>query len=88
MMRIKNFRMILTQLQQMIVLKCIIESSRFHRLQSHFIKGFSEYFTINLSKLGLDYSLKSCLREKTSLLRKREKKRKEKERKRERAKES
>ena len=44
-----------------------------------------EYFTLNISKVGLDTSLNSWLREQPSLLRKRLKK-KEKEEKRERRK--
>ena len=38
-----------------------------------------EYFTLNLSKVGLDTSLNSWLREQPSLLRKRLRKKKEKE---------
>ena len=38
-----------------------------------------EYFTLNLSKVGLDTSLNSWLREQPSLLRKRLKKKKRKE---------
>ena len=45
-----------------------------------------EYFTLNLSKVGLDTSLNSWLREQPSLLRKRLRKKKKKEEKRERRK--
>ena len=45
-----------------------------------------EYFTLNLSKVGLDTSLNSWLREQPSLLRKDLEKKKEKEEKRERRK--
>ena len=45
-----------------------------------------EYFTLNLSKVGLDTSLNSWLREQPSLLRKRLRKKKRKGRERERRK--